>query len=160
MLEQNSHWRRILPRERTWSLGLLIINCSIYLFKSPGEMGILAVFLPHELMLLSGLIWLCTCSSPKKQVKKCVCVCGGRGSDFLPGRSGYSHIYSSHTLLCRITSWQIEWNISFISCRSEFKQKSQGWKRLNLEQQTLKLQRLCQSKKIFHCSDLLIWKML
>lgn len=37
-------------------------------------MGILAVFLPHELILLPGLIWLCTCSSPKKQVKNCVCL--------------------------------------------------------------------------------------
>lgn len=50
-------------------------------------MGILAVFLPHERILLPGLIWLCICSSAKKYVKKCVFV-EGEGQTFCEAGQG------------------------------------------------------------------------
>lgn len=87
----------------------------------------------------------------------CVCVCGRKGSGFCQaGQGTATYMLFIHHFVEQQAGRQSEILASFPACPNLKQYKP----RMNWEQQTSKLQRLCQSKKVFHSSDLLIWKML
>lgn len=63
------------------------------------------------------------CVLPQTNMSKSVCLWRERVRLFAK-QVRVQSIYSSHTVLCR-TSWQIKWNISFISCQIHGRQQSQ-----------------------------------